>query len=778
MLLAGLSGPAWGVRLPAGLEGGAAALLLLALLARRCRRGGPLPLLLAVLVGGLAIGDGAARLADGRLAARFPAAGVAVETEFVGRVRSLPEPTAEGEDLLVLVGHPSGRGSGAGPPLTLRLTVAASSAEARGQVERLGSGDLVRVWCRIVVPRGYGNPGSGDPRYGLRARGLDAVGRIKSGLLIELLERAGHGPLRWIDAAKREARGTLDEAAGPSGARRAVLGAVLLGDRAAIPAELLRGLRSAGLVHLVAISGLHVGLLAAIGLGVLRRSGISLHLLLALACLLLPAFGWAVGLRPPVVRAALAAMLALTGRSVGREGDPLNSLALIAAFISLARPASLLDAGFQLSFLATAGILLGAPATARALPGPRWLALGLAVSFSAYLWTAPLAAWHFQWLAPVALASNLGAAPLCALMLTSGYGTIALHAVPLIGDLLGGLAGTGAEGLLRLTAFAAAYEGGGWRAPRPAVWALVLHYLLLCGPLMLEEARRRRWRPWIVAGLGLSVVWIHVGPPPLRAGVRLEAAVIDVGQGQAVALRGPAGGVVLVDAGGSAHPRFDPGERVVLPFLDRWAVRRVDTLVASHGDVDHVGGAFAVLREIEVGELLLPPDAHRHPRLAALAELARERGVSVALAERGVRRGRGGLSLRVLGPARRDGGLGGNDRSLVLVAGRAPCRLLIAGDLARVGEAALLAAGVDPAAEALVVGHHGAAGGTGNAFLAGVAARHAVISCGFRNRFGHPDAGTLRRIESNGARVWRTDRDGLVLLRAGERGWNVRATRR
>lgn len=762
----------------AGLRAAAAVLLVLGVAVFLRRGVGPAFLLSAVFVAGLAIGHVSERRYASRRAGRLPEAGLALETEFLGRVRGLPERTAEGEHLLVLSGHPTGDDPAVERPFRVRLVVTAGSEEARARIERLGTGDLVRVWARLVVPRGYGNPGYVAPGEGLRARGLDAVGRVKSGLLIELVAREGRGPIRWVEEAKREARRRLDAAAGASGPARAILGAVLLGDRAGIPAHLLRCLRSAGLVHLVAISGLHVGLLAALCLGTLRRLRLWNSVLLAVSCLMLPAFGWAVGLRPPIARAALAAALALAGRCAGREGDPVNGLTVIAAVIAVANPAALLDAGFQLSFLATAGILLCGPALARTLPGPPWLALGVAVSSSAYLWAAPVAAWHFRWLAPVGLASNLAAAPLCALLLTSGYGAIVFHGTPLIGEGLGALAGTAAEMLLRLASFVAGFDAGGWRVPRPAVPVLVLYYAALCALLLPDRRARRRRGPWIAAAMGSIVIWLHVGSPPRPCGAKLESAVIDVGQGQAVALRGPRGGAALVDAGGSAHPRFDPGERVVLPFLERWGMRRVDVLVASHGDIDHVGGVAAVLRELEVGELWLAPGGHRHPRLSALAALARERGVAVVLAQRGFRRRRGGLELRVLGPGRCDRGAAGNDRSLVLLAGTGSARLLIVGDLGASGEAALLAAGEDPAAAALVVGHHGAQGASGTAFLERVRARHAVISCGFRNRFGHPHPDTVKRIEASGARVWRTDRDGLVWLVAGEGGWEVRATRR
>jgi competence protein ComEC len=191
-----------------------------------------------------------------------------------------------------------------------------------------------------------------------------------------------------------------------------------------------------------------------------------------------------------------------------------------------------------------------------------------------------------------------------------------------------------------------------------------------------------------------------------------------------------------------------------------------------------MGGALAVLREMEVGELWLGPGGHRHPRIAALMESASRRGAAVLMAERGVSVERGGLLVQVLGPDRADRSLSANDGSIVLRAGQEPARVLIPGDLEAAGEAALRKASVSPEAEALVVGHHGAAAGSSARFLDEVRPRHAVVSCGFGNRYGHPDPGTVRRLRSCGARVWRTDRDGLVMLESSPAGWRVETARR
>jgi competence protein ComEC len=755
----------------------ACASLISLLLRRRHPAGACAFLLLALLAAGTTLGTWEARRHHRVSAALLLPRGVSLEGEFEGQVVALPERSLGEERVLLLRGRPVGVDKEGGESITVRLIVGASPDDAWSTIEGLRSGDMVHAWCRIVRPRGYATPGSGDPIAGLRARGLHAVGRVKSARLVELVRRGPAGPRRWVDAVKLSCRARLDRAFGARSDRRAVLGAVLLGDRAALPPELLRSLRSAGLIHLVAISGLHVGLLAAMLFGFLRRLRFANPALVAVALALLPAFCLGVGSRPPVLRAALVAAIALAGRWMGRDGDALNLLAVVAAMILALQPGVIGNAGFQLSFLATAGILHWGVAAGSRLPLRGALGLGCAVSAGAYLAAAPVAAWHFRWLAPVALLSNLAAAPCCAAMLVAGYAALALHGLPGIGELSSGLAGLSADALLHLASRASGLPGASWPVAPPSVTCVVIYYLALLATAN-GWCRRHLWALaslWSV--LALAGVWLHVGPPPPTTDGRLRVAVLDVGQGQAVALQTPSGGSCLIDAAGGASPRFDPGERVVLPFLRSQGVRRLALLAVSHGDLDHAGGAFAVLRQMEVGELWLGPGSHSHPRLHELMALAVRRGTALVLVERGMTTQRGGLIWRVLAPGRDDEELGLNDRSLVLLLGEPPARILLPGDLEAPGEHGLLLDETEAHAELLVLGHHGAADATTAEFLKAVAPQHVVASCGFRNRFGHPAASTLARVETAGAMLWRTDLHGTLLCTPGADGWRVEGSR-
>jgi competence protein ComEC len=271
----------------------------------------------------------------------------------------------------------------------------------------------------------------------------------------------------------------------------------------------------------------------------------------------------------------------------------------------------------------------------------------------------------------------------------------------------------------------------------------------------------------------LVLLLLHTGPPPSRARGRADLSVIDVGQGQAVALRGVSSTCILIDAGGTSGGRFDLGERVVTPFLSRWGCRRVDALILTHDHDDHAGGAAAILRDFEVGELWIGAGSLRDRATHDLVADAVDRGVAVVLAERGLEAKRSGIPIEVLHPGREDAGIPINDRCVVVRAGSGSARVLIPGDLELEGERRLLCAVRCAEASALVVGHHGAARSTSTPFLAAVRPKVAVISVGRGNRFGHPDPTIVDRLARARVALYRTDRDGIVELQAGTSGWEV-----
>jgi competence protein ComEC len=639
----------------------------------------------------------------------------------------------------------------------------------------VGPGDELLLRARFVPPGRRCNPGVCDATWRAAAEGVDgtAVALDPTLVLRAGVAPAGFGAQLW---ALRRAMAHEIEITLPA-AEAALLAALVVGERASVGTEEEARFRAVGVTHLLSVSGLHLAFAAGLLFAAARR--LLAWFLPALgrrrprdrsaALFALPvvaAYALLTGAEVATVRAALVVGFAFVGVMSARRVRGLDALSFAALAITVARPASLTDPSFQLSFTAAlATLLVVRPAVTHARG---WLArfvlqlFGIALaSFAATVATAPLTALHFSQVAPMGVLSNPIAVPLTEMAI------VPLGLIGALLALLGGghsvlhLAGFLTAILLALVRSLSAYSPViAVAAPSPLVFTIACAGLLWVG----VSARPRLLRLCVVGGVVLSLLagerlWARLFPA-------VEVVFLDVGQGDAAVIFLPSGEVLVVDGGP------DPGAQALVPFLRRRGVTRVDLVVLSHPHPDHAGGLAELLRQLPVGELWTNGQPSSDPTVRALLAEAAARRVPLG-APRSLRYG--AVRIDVLGPIDEHGLVAAdslaseNDSSLVLRLCYARRCLLFAGDIESAGEAALLAhapGGVD----LLKVPHHGSRTSSGDELLDALHPRYAIASLaeGNRYRFPHPDV--VARYRERSVRFLRTDRDGAVRARVQANG--------
>ena len=567
------------------------------------------------------------------------------------------------------------------------------------------------------------------------------------------------------------------------GARSGLVDALLVGRRGGIDPVLNAAFARSGLVHLLSISGFHVGILFAWALLVLRlvraRRGPASAIATALVLLYVTFLGWPA----PAARAALLCSAGAWCFARQRQAAPVALLALTCLGVTLLDPWAMFDLGGWLSAAAFWGAMAFTRWSDRACGGQGGWVAGrrmLFASLGATLATAPLTAAAFGSVALAGVALNFAAIPLAALAVPAVLASVLL--APLLQPLAAALAAGGGLGLAALEAlarmgsalpFGAVQSIGGLGAALP--WTLVLLFALWALGRR-NTSRRAALRVGWGAGIMAAATVLPLRPSlSTDTDSNLALHFLSVGQGDAALIQTHKGRWILVDAG-PADARHDAGRDVVLPFLIRHGVTRLAAFVLSHAHLDHVGGALSVLREVPADLVLEPAEPVVEPHYLGLLDLAAERGYRWVAGRAGDSLLIDGVSLRVLHPdttwPRWHEDL--NDDSVVLLVRYGAFEAVLAGDLGVRAESLL--AGKVGRVDLLKVGHHGSAGSSGAPWLRELDPKAAVVSVG-NNRYGHPAPSALRRLAEAGAAVWRTDRDGTISVSVGDSSMTLRGRR-
>ncbi|WP_268879006.1 DNA internalization-related competence protein ComEC/Rec2 [Niallia circulans] len=554
--------------------------------------------------------------------------------------------------------------------------------------------------------------------------------------------------------------------------------ALLFGDRDYMAGDIQTAYQKIGIVHLLAISGSHVILLIGMSYYGLLRIGVTRQRSITILMFFLPAYTILTGLSPSVIRAVSTAMLVLIQKKWQRTSYSSIDLLSIAFVIYLFLfPRIVHDIGFQLSFVVSLFLLLSTTIL-KQKEKQRWK-MYILTAYFCELSVLPFLLIYFHELPVLSLLANLVYIPFYSVllpyciivfllsMLFVKMTTLFLYPLDQLSMLSDWLALTAAK-LPHVTMIFG----------KPDKLELLLYILLIPLFFYLYEAFPDKRKSIFLIPLSLLLfqhannVWSPYG----------EVAFINVGQGDSVLIHEPYNqGTYLIDTGGTVtfqqekwaerEDRYEVGEDTLVPYLKSKGISKIDKLILTHGDLDHIGGSTAVIENLHVEQILM---AKTNWNLTdgelGICKLAKQKNIPVLFVESGKRWLSRDAGFQILAPiAGAEYSEGENDGSLVISARIGGITWLFTGDIEEIGEGMLLNKNTELKADILKVAHHGSKTSTTEAFLHAVDPTVAIISAGKNNSYGHPNKDVLERLHAKNITVWRTDLNGTISFKYSQK---------
>jgi competence protein ComEC len=668
-------------------------------------------------------------------------------------------------------------------------------------------GDRVGFRAMLRRPSGSLNPGGFDYAVYIERQGIDAIATVTGSEAVQFLE-SGRAHAwwaiwnqfdRWRGSIRMAALQTL-----PQPALGLYLG-IIIGDRGYLDPDLRDQFMVTGTVHLLSISGSHLGLVALFIFAVVRWVVLLLPAdwLLALSrritatrmaavWTLLPVTGYAclAGAEVATMRSLLMVTVGLSAIWLGQERRLFHALSAAAVGILLHDPQALFDISFQLSFLSVIAVAgwLSRPTggDVEELPNEtsflricaRWGRDSVVMSGVVTLVTVPLVAYYFNQLPWLGLITNVVAVPVMGMLLVPiGLGTGIWQIV--VGGTMLPLASLNQwllEYFVAAIRLVSMLPGGEWHVAAPSALTMLLFYGCLL--LLWQRVGRPAFRLAAGAGVLLVLLWWAWSPRMFLDGDHFRVTFLDVGQGDSAVVELPDGQVVLID-GGAAYERFDMGRAVVAPFLWNRGIHAIDQVIGTHPQLDHVGGLAWVVRHFIVKRYWGSGETREELFYRRLQQSLADQGLREQVAREGQEIvSSSSCRMVVLNPPAdeqldvrlHDSHLGGhtlNNRSVVtrLICGTHT--MLFAADVERDGLSRMTGSTSQDPIEVLKVPHHGAVSSLNRDWLTSLHPQYAVFSAGRHNPYRHPAASVLDAYGSEGSMVLRTDRDGGVWFTGG-----------
>ncbi|MBW8041815.1 MAG: DNA internalization-related competence protein ComEC/Rec2 [Planctomycetes bacterium] len=658
-----------------------------------------------------------------------------------------------------------------------------------GPVLDLKAGDYIQAYCWLDRFKEAANPGQFDISRYLARKNVFIAASVQSRDGIELLESSPAGILTMIKTKLREtATHALSGDLSPEEPSRGLLEALLLGYRGNIDSETYLAFRKTGLLHFISLSGMHMGIFVGIVLWLCKTAGLMKPARAIVCIIAIVVFLLIVPPRAPTVRAAIIGFVFCASFLFRRRSNSINTLSLAAIIILLMRPTNLFEAGWQLSFASVLGILLfcrrfhfflyetltGLPWHKETIetklffriiakPGPYLLEL-FSTGVTAWLGGSGILLYHFYAINPLTSLWTVVAFPFVALILTIGYLKIILSfllptAAGGVGVLITGLG----DALIWIVKFIASLNISEILIGRVPLAPIIFYYclVLFAGLVYL---RRPLLKKTICTAMALGlIVFLSVTKWQRTYRSDLVITSLDVGHGQAILVQLPGRANVLFDAG-SLH-KSDIGSRIVAPFLHYKGINKIDAIIISHNDVDHINGIPEITEHCKVGAVYANQAFLSTKDQWGTAEFLKrwlsEKDLGIQQAGKNLNVG-GKAKIKIIWPDEQiyqDKTLGDNDKSLVSLIEFGGRKILLCSDIEKFAQRKILELFPDIKADVVVAPHHSSAKTLEPDFLERLEADILICSCGQRQ---YERLQTIKRKDK--AKSFYTARDGAVTV--------------
>ncbi len=621
--------------------------------------------------------------------------------------------------------------------------------DVKGDLREVFPGDKIRISARLYQIRGFRNFGTdAGYRYDF-SRGVHYRGFSKSSLLVEVL-KSKDSFFRYIGEARNRLRAELEMSFSDSENNRAFLEALLLGDRGKLSNNLKDALVEKGLYHYVAVSGAHIGaiiFLVITGAGFLGVKGRTASLLTLLPVSFFVVFS---GSGIPSLRALLFFILVVIARYFSLDFSGVNLVSCIGSLLLLNNPAQIYNPGFVLTFVITIGILQAWSSFGSQEAG--FIRRYLTVIIPVVLLLLPLSVYYFCRFSFLGVVIGIIVAPLVFLTLSAGFIVII---APVTGPFILPLLHFLTDVFMLFTEIPLRGEFVAGMNGLTCLVAVVPAFLIL----LKGEIRFVRYSALIFYSAVIISIFVPYNPD------NTEVTYLDVGQGDCAVCVFPGGDSLLIDGGGSSFSQFRVGRSVVLPFILKKRIR-IKWVAVSHYHPDHCRGITEILGVLKPKELWLSSTATEDREFQMLMKVCRKDNVTVKYIYSGFRQFTGSSVVECLWPEKfHEGKFTSNNLSQVIRISAGKVKFLFTGDIEREAEERLSSlSGSNLRADVLKVAHHGSATSSGGNFLDRTGCAFAVISCGYRNRFGFPRQEVVDRLKERGISFMTTASVGAVRI--------------